>query len=197
MYIPRHHHWAGPAALIAAGFAAQNYICITHGIRFAWDAAVLVQLPLDVAAVFYGAYLYRAGVIWQEFEKEWNAPGDKKQTAPAVTSVPYNDMGRRTVLQLAQVTEALKISNEQKFYRALIDMRNGGLPVDMRESYWISPVNRYGESRDNFVAMKDDGVRFGALSRAGERKNAPHVVADWRKVRLKAGGYSLPRRPQS
>jgi hypothetical protein len=177
-----------PVSSVLAGFWVRNKFGAS------WDVTLLVQVPLDFIACAWSVYLWKAGVIWQNFEAEWNAPGDRKPKAQPV-AVPYNNYGRQTLLQLSQVTSAPRLNNEQKFYKALIDMRNGGLEVTLKESYWISPVNRYGESRDAFVAMKDDGVRCGALCRAGERKNAPHVVADWRKVRLMAGGYSSSPTP--
>jgi hypothetical protein len=189
MYTPRHWHWVMPVSSVLAGFWVRNKFGAS------WDVTLLVQVPLDFIACAWSVYLWKAGVIWQNFEAEWNAPGDRKPKAQPA-AVPYNNYGRQTLIQLPQVTSMPKLNNEQKFYKALIDMRNGGLEVTLKESYWISPVNRYGESRDAFVAMKDDGVRCGALCRAGERKNAPHVVADWRKVRLMAGGYSPPRPPQ-
>lgn len=184
MYVPRHWHWVLPVTLVLLGF----YVRTHYGAH--WDVFVFVQLPLCAIAVEWGAYIWQAGVVWQKFS--CGEPVVEKQKV----AVPYNNNGSLTTVHLDQVTEAPKINNERKFYRTLIDMRNHNFDVILTESYWVEEKignsNRYGEPRDNFVNMKERGVKIGSLERAGQRKNAPHQVKDWRIVRLIADGTISP-----
>jgi hypothetical protein len=195
MYIPKGFHWLGPVATVLTGFLIRQQIGGT------WDVSVFVQLPLVVIASEWGAYIWQAGVAWQNYQTSTHAPHPheagvildwntgKPVDVPRV--VPLNNDGQMQTIALNQVVDMPKFDNERKVARTLIDQRNHNMDVDLTEAFWIKRGN-FGESRDKFVAMKDKWTRLGVIYKVGERKNAKHDVKDWRLVRLIAQGQKLP-----
>lgn len=199
MYVPKGFHWIGPTSLILGGF----FIRTQYGAH--WDVFAFVQLPLAVVAAEWGAYLWKAGEAYQRYvtgtpQPEQPVKAVDWNTGAEVEPLPVYDNGLKPMIRVngkphvaySQSVDLPKFDNERKVAKTLITQRNNNFSVDLTEEFWIKRGN-FGESRDRFVAMKDKWVRHGVIYKVGERKNAPHDVKDWRKVRLIADGNPLPQ----
>lgn len=172
MYIPRHWHWIFPVGINMLGFY------IGHNFEHTYDV-IVTQTFLSLVSLPYAAYLWQAGIIYQH----WQAgdPEPQKELKPVVKTNFNNG-----VLVLEQVTQVQREDKLMQFANILIHQKALG-KVDLREPFW---VKHFG-SRDNWLTVRDDLERRGALARMGERKNASFGVTDWRVIELLRRGEKI------
>jgi hypothetical protein len=190
MYVYRHWHQALPYFIILSGlWVGQKFKPATYDV-------IIAVFAIEAGGLMLWFYLIVAGIMYQAYITGWGERKGKAGEAqeetrdPALT--PDFIPTKRALMQThAQVVTAPKIDAEQKVARTLIDQRNHNMKVDLTETFWIKRGNFEG-SRDQFVAMKDKWIKHGVIYKTGDRKNAPHDVKDWRRVRLIAGGNPLP-----
>lgn len=190
MYVPKHYHWLAPFGAIITTFGINQQVL---GGGFHWDYALLVQLPISILACSYGIYLEKAGVAYQNYVTGAPLPNAKPIEAQR-TTVPLYVEGQPRTMIYNQVTAKPVMDAERNVAKTLIDQRNHNLEINLKEEYWIKG-GRFGESREAFANMREKWMYHKIIERAGERKNAPFVVCDWRALRLVADGQKLPPPP--
>lgn len=189
MYIPRHHHWIGPTALVLTGFYIHEHV------NPAWDVIVFVNMPMAVIALEWGAYIWQAGVAYQNYVTRGGAPASAKPAQTEAKLDPsFTPIVRALPEMKTQIVEAPKFDMERQFAKTLINMHDfkpNDEAVDLREETWKRP-NKFG-SRDAYLLVRDNWERQGIVAKKDKRKNSRYVVKDWRAVQLIADGNPLPR----
>jgi hypothetical protein len=188
-YIPQVWHFIGPVSLILLGSGIfESYREKYYG--YLWIIMAWVQFPLTWVALYWAKFIYEIGVDYQKSLSRGSAPVEDVKSETKLDP-SFTPMARPIIHDNAQVVDVPKLNPEQKVARTLIDQRNQNLKVDLTEDFWIKRGNFSG-TREEFVQMKARWTRQGVSYKTGERKNAPHDIQDWRKVRMIANGDELP-----
>jgi len=168
-----------PLSLVIGGLALTNhYRPITLE---KWDVGV-VFLWLISAALYWWIEILIKMALWQGYMTSADAPA----AAQAYRNEPkkYDNLNTAT---LNSVTPLVKIDvmgiKIKRCCRTLINQRESGFKIDLREQTWLS---QFG-GRDNFVHFRDV-IMSRAFAKESERKNSPFVVIDWTEVQRGASG---------
>jgi hypothetical protein len=199
MYTPRHHHWAGPVAVIAFGFAVYN--------RFpGLDVALLVHAPLDFIAGAWAVYLLKAGLLYQEGETKMLAGLDAEQ---AQRNTKFAEAARSTIPTpklnlfrqgggmevLSQAVTMPKLDKEREIARILNDQRVGGMKMDISETFWIRN-GHWKDTPEGFRAIRNKWEYYKIVGKRGAASNSPYSIQNEQAVELIATGkLRLPTPP--
>ena len=154
-----------------------------------WDTR-LVQITCSILAVLQGLFILLEKIEWVGIDAF--RPSQTERTEPR--KIP--DLNAPIKIN-TMVVQGVKVDSEMMTARALIDMRNGNLDVNMTEAFWLNKINgtnRWqklgGNGRKDFVDMLDRWESFGAIKREGGQ--GKRVVGDWQKVRKIEQGHKPP-----
>ena len=136
---------------------------------------------------FYLAYMYTDWKRFEGIDEPQRTEPDPKKIPPVAVNGVYTS-----------VTPGVKLDKVRLFNRALIDMRNSNLDVNMTETFWaVEKINdeiRWnrtgGAGRSDFVEVLERGISFGAYKKVGGQ--GKRVPADWRLIRKLEQGTPLP-----
>jgi len=195
MYIPKHWHHALPVVVSLIGFYITQHFPSTYDV-------VITFLVLQCHAAMYEAYILLAGSMYQAYATGYQRPAQRQETQhqeiqePAPKPDPgFVPLVRREMIY-TQIVPLPSFDKERNFAVTLIRMHEldpvTDKHVDLTEDKWVRTKKFI---RKEFKGMLEKWTYHGAIARASDKKNAPHVVVDWRKVRLVADGNRLPPPP--
>jgi hypothetical protein len=214
MYVPRGWHWVGPIATVLGGFVIRQH----YGAH--WDVFALVQLPLTVIASEWGAYIWQAGVAYQNYiTRSGSAPVEQPtgqvidwNTGKPVEAPdglePVNRGMMTTPKQVyGQVVSLPRFDKVRHVAITLLRQKQQGFKVDLTEKKWVEKrgyiekekrvVNNWKFGREEFLREVIDPWKYHrVIDRAGDRKNAPYDVVNWQVIELYAQGEKLPPPPR-
>lgn len=148
-----------------------------------WDAVYAWCAELGIIV---GTLLIVSAFISRMYDEDKRVSGDGSQKASRPQDPrPIPNLNNTPLYE--QATPLVKVDvmgiRIKRCCRTLINQRENGYPVDLREEVWKA---QFG-GRDNFVHFRDVIMR-DAFAKKDVRKNSPFVVLDWRIVERGAEG---------